>query len=146
MLAIVLIGLSVGGTVVALKVLAPPPAEMAPKEEMPVEEVKKPAIYYPIKPEIIVNYSHKGRQRYAQVEVTLLVRDESVIGAVELHAPMINNALVLTIGGETYADVQTAEGKELLRQKCLQEIQKLIEAETGKPGVEQVLFTSFIMQ
>lgn len=147
-LAILLIGASVGGTIFALKMLSPPP-EAAPAEapaDEPVVEAKKPAIYYPIKPAIIVNFDHKGRQRYAQVEVTLLIRDESVIPAVELHAPMINNALILTIGGQTYAEIQTAEGKELVRQACLQAVQKILESEIGKPGIEQVLFTNFVMQ
>lgn len=146
-LAILLIGASVGGTIFALKMLSPPPeAAPAEAEAEPVVEAKKPAIYYPIKPAIIVNFDHKGRQRYAQVEVTLLIRDESVIPAVELHSPMINNALILTIGGQSYAEIQTAEGKELVRQACLQAVQKILESEIGKPGIEQVLFTNFVMQ
>lgn len=146
-LALVLIGLSVGGTVVALKVLSPPPEpDESESTEEPAEEVKVPAIYYPIKPSIVVNYGHKGRQRYAQVDVTLLIRDPSIVSAIELHAPTIANALVLTIGGQIYEEMQTAEGKELLRQECLQEIQKILEEEVGSAGVEQVLFTNFVMQ
>lgn len=146
-LAILLIGASVGGTIVALKMFAPEPeAPVEETTEEPVVETKKSAIYYPIKPAIIVNFDHKGRQRYAQVEVTLLIRDESVISAVELHSPMINNALILTIGGQSYADIQSAEGKELVRQACLQAVQKILEKEIGTPGVEQVLFTNFVMQ
>lgn len=145
LLALLLVGGSVGGTIFALQMMSPPP-EAAPVTEAVVEEVKKAAIYYPIKPAIIVNFGYKGRQRYAQVDVTLLIRDESVIAAIELHSPLIANALVLTIGGQMYNELQTAEGKELLRQQCLQEIQKILEKETGKPGVEQVLFTNFVMQ
>lgn len=146
-LALLLIGASIGGTIFALKMLAPPPEvveeEVAPE---PVEETKSPAIYFPIKPAIVVNFNYKGRQRYAQVEITLLIRDASVISAIELHAPMINNALILTISGQSYEDIQSAEGKELVRQACLQAVQKILEAEIGKPGVEQVLFTNFVMQ
>jgi flagellar FliL protein len=60
--------------------------------------------------------------------------------------PMIRNALVLQFGGQVYADLQTAEGKELLRQQALENIQNLLQQEIGKPGVEQVLFTNFVMQ
>ena len=145
LLALLLVGGSVGGTIFALKLMTPPAEEM-PAEEAVVEDVKEPAIYYPIKPAIIANFGYKGRQRYAQVDVTLLIRDESVISAIELHAPLITNALVLTIGGQMYNELQTAEGKELLRQQCLQELQKILEKEIGKPGIEQVLFTNFVMQ
>jgi flagellar FliL protein len=34
----------------------------------------------------------------------------------------------------------------LLRQLALEELRKRLEAEIGKPGIEQVLFTSFVMQ
>jgi len=52
----------------------------------------------------------------------------------------------MLIGGQLYEEIQTAEGKELLRQQCLQELQKIMQEEIGKPGVEQVLYTNFVMQ
>ncbi|MBX2858911.1 MAG: flagellar basal body-associated FliL family protein [Cellvibrionaceae bacterium] len=148
-LILVIAGISVGGTLAAIKFLGdpPPPPEGAEVEE--AEEaapVMAPAIYYPIKPEIIVTYQARGRQRYMQAEVNLLVRDDSVIEAVELHMPMVRNALNMIIGSQAYEDIQTAEGKELMRQQCLQELQKIIEKETGDPGIEQVLFTNLILQ
>jgi flagellar protein FliL len=150
LLAVVLVGFSVGGTLLAVKLLSPPPPEpppeAAPAEEVVEEPVKKTAIYFPITPSIVVSYDHKGRQRYAQVDVTLLVREPDVIAALELHSPAITNALVMAIGSQLYEEVQTAEGKELLRQQCLLDLQKIIEAELGKPGIEQVLFTNFVMQ
>ncbi len=146
LLALVIIGLSVGGTLFAIQFLAPPPVEEQTENAELVEPPPKPAIYYPIKPAIIVNFSVKGRQRYLQAELTLMTRDDDVVSAIELHLPMIRNSLVLLMGGQTYSEIQTAEGKELLRQQCLQKIQQLLEQEIGKPGIEQVLFTNFVMQ
>ncbi len=150
-IAVVLVIVSVGGTLAALKMLSPPPPpEMAEGEEggegEAAEPVLKPAIYYPIKPPILVSFDGRGRQRLLQAEITLLTRDNDVVAALEMHMPMIRNALVLLIGGRTYDEVQTAEGKELLRVACLQELQRLLEKEIGKPGVEQVLFTGLIVQ
>lgn len=147
-LGLLLVMLSVGGTLAALKFLAPP------SEEVPVDTSLQegedppppPAIYYPLKPPIVVNFSARGRQRFLQAELTLMTRDDDVISAIELHQPMLRNALVMLIGGQTFAEIQTAEGKELLRQQCLQELQALMEQEIGKPGIEQVLFTNFVMQ
>lgn len=146
-MGLVIVGLSVGGTIAAIKMLGgdePVPAEG--EEEMPVEEVIKPAIYYPLKPSILVHYDTRGRQRYLQADMTLMTRDDDVIAAIETHMPMIRNALVMIIGGQIYEEVQTAEGKELMRLECLQELQRLLELEIGKPGVEQVLFTNLVMQ
>ncbi len=144
-LGVLVIGLSVGGTLFAVKMLQAP----TPEEEVATEEVEpppSPAIYFPLKPAVIVDFSVKGRRRFLQAELTMMTRDEDVIGTIELHQPMIRNALVLLIGGQIFSEVQTAEGKELLRQQCLQEVQKLLEKEIGKPGIEQVLFTSFVIQ
>ena len=74
------------------------------------------------------------------------VRDGSVISTIELHQSMIRNALILLIGGHSFEELQTAEGKELLRQQALLSVQEVLEKETGKAGVEQVLFTNFVMQ
>ena len=146
---VVLIALSIGGTLMALKMLTPEPVVEEGAEGEVAEEVEPPkqsAIYFPLKPAIIVNFQARGRQRYLQADLTLMTRENDVIEAVETHMPMIRNALVLQFGGQLYADLQTAEGKELLRQQALENIQKLLQQEIGKPGVEQVLFTNFVMQ
>lgn len=144
-LGLLVIALSVGGTLLAIKLLYPQEEEILPVAEAP-EPPPQPAIYYPLKPPIVVNFSVKGRQRFLQAELTLMTRENDVISAIELHQPMIRNALLLLMGGQAYAEIQSAEGKELLRQQCLQEIQRLLKEEIGKPGIEQVFFTNFVMQ
>ena len=148
-IGLVLVGLSVGGTLVALQMLAPEQSsveEAASADDGPAVPVRKSAIYYPLKPPIIVNFQSRGRQRFLQVELTLMARENDVVEAIEMHMPMIRNSLVLLFGGQIYEELQTAEGKELLRQEALTEVQRLLEQEIGKPGIEQVLFTNFVMQ
>ena len=75
-----------------------------------------------------------------------MARENQVIEAIELHMPMIRNSLVLLFGGQIYEELQTAEGKELLRQQALEQLQALLQQEIDQPGIEQVLFTNFVMQ
>lgn len=145
-LGVLIIGLSVGGTLFAIHMFSDSAEEQVDSEAEALPPLPQPAIYYPLKPAIVVNFSVKGRQRFLQAELVVLTRENDVISAIELHQPMIRNALVLLIGGQTFTDLQSAEGKELLRQQCLQEIQRLLQEEIGKPGIEQVLFTNFVMQ
>lgn len=155
LVALVLIGLSVGGTIFALQMMAPEPAAGAVEgatgeagEEV-VEEVveeAKPAIYYPLKPTIYANFNARGKQRVLQAEVSLMVRDDEVVAAIEEHGPMLQHNLLMLFSGQDYGELQTAEGKELLRQMALEEMQRIMEQEIGQPGVEQVLFTNFVMQ
>jgi len=146
-LAVVVAAMSVGGTLAALKFLAPAsPQESDAAVESDEPPPPPPAIYYPLKPSILANFEYRGRQRYLQLDITLLMRDDEVISAIETHMPMIRNGLNMLISGQLYEELQTAEGKEILRQQCLQEIQRLLQQEINNPGVEQVLFTSFILQ
>lgn len=153
LVGLALIGLSIGGTLFALQMLNPEEPAIAAEgeegvegEEVVEEPKRNSAIYFPLKPPIIVNFQARGRQRFLQAELTLMARENEVIEAVEMHMPMIRNSLVMLFGGQVYEDMQTAEGKELLRQEALTEVQRLLEQETGNPGVEQVLFTNFVMQ
>jgi flagellar FliL protein len=151
-----LIGASVGGTLFVVKMLSPEPEPVVELDEEgnpieaegeeEVEPPKSPAIYFPLKPPLIVNYQARGRQRFLQAEITLMSRDDDVIEAVELHMPMIRNSLILLFSGQVYSELQTEEGRELLRQAALLELQGIMEKELGKPGIEKVLFTNLVMQ
>ena len=150
--ALLLVGASVGGTLFALKMLSPEPevaleldADGNPIEEV-VEEIKGPAIYFPLRPALIVNYDVRGRQRFLQAEISIMSREEDVIAAVELHMPMIRNSLILLFSGQTYDELQTDEGRELLKLDSLKALQNIMQQEIGKPGIEKILFTNFVMQ
>ncbi|AFU97694.1 flagellar basal body-associated FliL family protein [Simiduia agarivorans] len=146
-IGLLLVGISVGGTLFALKMMGGESAPSADGEtEEAAPEVKLPAVYFPLKPPILANFNVKGRQRFLQADITLKLREPDAVAAVELHMPMIRNALVMIISGQIYEELQTPEGRELLRQQALAEIQSILETEIGKPGVEQVLFTNFVMQ
>ena len=148
-IGLVLVALSVGGTLFALQMMGgdeeAASEEMAEGEEE-AEEVKAPAIYYPLKPTIIVNFNARGKQRFLQADVSLMVREEDVVAAIEEHSTMIQHGLLMLFSGQDYGELQTPEGKELLRQLSLEEVQRMLEQEIGKPGVEQVLFTNLVMQ
>lgn len=155
LLVLLLIGISVGGTLLAVKLLTPPPPVELDEEGNPITEsaeeveevvVKLPAIYFPLKPPLIVNYMSRGRQRFLQADITVMAREDDVIEAVEIHMPRIRNALILLFSGQVYEELQTDEGRELLRQIALTELQQILEEEIGKPGIEKVLFTNLVMQ
>lgn len=146
-LMLVIVGVSIGGTITVLKMLAPPPPvdpDAVMEEE--VEAPAQPAIYYPLKPEYILNIDARGRRRYMRLDIALMLRDDELISVIELHRPSIDNVINLIGGGQIFEEIQTAEGKEFLRLQLTQEIQAVFEKEVGKPGVEQVLFTNFVMQ
>lgn len=159
LLGVLLVAISVGGTVAALKFFGNKEKPEAGKgtheasakegkseEKAPSEKPQKP-IYLELKPEITVSFDVNGRQRFLKITVNALTRDHDVETAFNLHSPAVSNAMVMIISNKKFDEMQTTEGKETLRKQCLEEMNKIIEKETGKKdAVEQVLFSEFIMQ
>jgi flagellar FliL protein len=147
---VVLVALSTSSTVLVLKwwseheLASKQTGELA--EPAPVKEVKPQAIYYSLPQPILVSFSSDGRQRFLQAQLTLMTRDAAVAAALEEHAALLQSNLMMLFSGQDYNELQTLAGKELLRQLALTDVQRLLEQETGTPGVEQVLFTAFVMQ
>ena len=114
--------------------------------------IRKTAIYVKLrtqggKPMFIANFQEKtGRQRYLQVYAEALTRDQDVADALNKHMPLVVYKLSDLFSSQSFAELQTAEGKELLRKDSTRKVQELLQEEIGRPGVEQVFFTNFVMQ
>lgn len=132
-LAVLLVILSVGSTVVAVKMLSSnSDTDDEDASELVDEELSEPVlptIYYPLKPNFTVNYDVNGRQRFLQAELTLMYRDETLVKTLELHMPAVRNGLVMLLSNQTFDELQTQEGKEKLRADALKTIQDIITKE-----------------
>lgn len=122
----------------------------APEEgdEAPVAEAPRaPVIYFSLEPAFVVNFqSDNRRARFLQTSLDVVTRDQAVIEALKAHMPAIRNNLLLLLSRQTYEDLISHQGKEALRAEALASIQHVLEAELGAPGVEDVFFTTFVMQ
>lgn len=115
------------------------------KSEEPAQPVKQQAIYHQLK-QMTVGVQATGRQRFMQVSITVMSRDQAAIDGVKNHMALIENKLNMLLGAEVFEELQTSEGRELLRQKVLTAVQEVLQQEIGQPGVEQVFFENFVMQ
>ncbi len=106
----------------------------------------KPAIYFAFDPPLIVNFDDTQSVRFLQLQIEVLARDEKAIEAVKLHQPVMRNNLLMLMNGREYKVLMTREGKEALRLECLKEVQRILKKETGSPGIEDLYFTSFVVQ
>lgn len=112
----------------------------------PEPAVKAPAQYLPMTPSIVVNLDDEMAMRYLQVDIELMARDPVDLEAVKLHLPRIRNTLMMLFTQQKYQDIVHREGKQALQEKALHEVQAVMKEETGKPGVEALYFTNFVMQ
>jgi len=127
---------------------APSAAEGEGGHAAPEEKAKPKAAaqYMPLEPVFTVNLEEPEMSRFLQVEIQVMARDAVALEAVKAHTPSIRNALLMLLGQQHFADLSNRAGKEKLRAAVLAEIQKILTEETGKPGIEAVYFTSFVMQ
>jgi len=140
----VLVVLLVGGGVAAFFMMSGGDEDAAAQEA--AEPQQMPAIYFDFKPPFVVNYQWNGRQRFVQVSLSVMTRKGAVVDAIQKHMPLIRNNLLMVFSAQEFEMLRTPEGKEALRQQVLEDLQKVLNEEIGEPGVEQVLFTNFVMQ
>ena len=125
-----------------------PHEETAGKDGKGKEEAKPkpPPIYQAFDPPLVVSFQEQGAMRFLQVTVEVMGRDEETIKAVQTHMPVIRNNLLNIFAGRSFADLISRDGKESMRKDCLAEVQRILKENTGKAGVEDLYFTSFVVQ
>ena len=136
------IGLSVGATWYFMHSAQSKPAVVA--ETAPVG--KQPAVFEAMAPAFVANYNQNGRQRYMQVSITMLARNQADLDALKVHMPVIRNNLVMLFSGQDFATLASPVGQEMLRQKATASVQEVAQKELGKVVIEQLLFTNFVLQ
>lgn len=145
-IGLALVLLSAAGTWFALQWWMGDAWPFAATESQGTADARQRPLYYPLPEPILVSFNVRGQQRYLQAGLTLMTRDPLMASAFAQHNALLQSSLMMLFSGQDYSELQTLEGKELLRQLALSEVQRLMEQETGSPGVEQILFTSFVMQ
>jgi len=107
---------------------------------------KQPAIFESMAPAFVANFNQNGRQRYMQVSITMLSRNQADLDALKVHMPVIRNNLVMLFSGQDFATLASPVGQEMLRQKATASVQEVAQKELGKVVIEQLLFTNFVLQ
>ena len=136
------IGLSVGATWFFMHSAESKPAAAAETAVVG----KQAAIFEPLLPAFVANYNQSGRQRYMQVSITMMGRNQADIDALKVHMPVIRNNLVMLFSGQDFATLASPVGQEMLRQKATASVQEVAQKELGKVAIEQLLFTNFVLQ
>lgn len=104
------------------------------------------AHYVALDPAFVVNLADDVEGRYLQVEVQLMSRDEKAVDTLAHYAPMLRNHLLMLFSQQKAEQLRTREEKERLQALALEEVRKALSQETGRPVVEALYFTSFVMQ
>jgi len=88
----------------------------------------------------------QGGEQYLQIDITLQLPDQTQVDALKLHMPRIRSRLLTLLSSKHADELTNAEDKEKLAQEIRAQVVQPLQA-TGQPQqVEDVLFTSFVIQ
>ncbi|WP_232847124.1 flagellar basal body-associated protein FliL [Shewanella nanhaiensis] len=117
----------------------------AEEEEPQEEQTQAEYAYYGFEPEIVTNYLSTGRKLgFVRISVELMVRAPEDLVAIEHHDPLLRAAIIEILGSQTADKVKSLTGREEIRRECYEAVNRLIEQETGKPLVVNMLFTKYL--
>ena len=105
----------------------------------------KASLFYAIDPPLVVNFEDGSAVRFLQISMEVMGKDQKSIDSVQRNMPLIRNNLLLLMSNRDYQSLMSREGKEKLRQEALTEI-RAVQKKQGGADVEDLLFTSFVVQ
>jgi flagellar FliL protein len=105
----------------------------------------KGSLYFAIDPPLVVNFEDGSAVRFLQISMEIAAHDQKALDSVQKNIPLIRNNLLLLMSNRNYQSMMSREGKEKLRQEALTEI-RAVQKKAGGGDVDDVLFTSFVVQ
>lgn len=102
--------------------------------------------YFEIPTPFVVNLADKGSLAYLQVNAQLKITRPELKTVLNAHMPAIQHTMMMLLSEQSAQDINNVQGKQALRERTLKEVQGLLQAQIGEPAVEEVYFTSFIVQ
>lgn len=108
------------------------------------EKNASPVDYLPIKPKLIVNL--EGRRRYLRTDIQLMIDGKENLERIRQYLPIIRHSLIMLFSDLPEKRVTNLEQREKLRRDALQEVRKVLDRYAGSEGIEDILFTEFLVQ
>ncbi len=107
---------------------------------------KDPVSYVNIAQPFVFNVSGDSRNRVVQIKVQLMVRGSDNDNLARYHSPLVESTLLATFASATVEQLRSPNGRIELRDKATDDIKTALTKVVGKPVIERVLFTDFVMQ
>ncbi len=132
----------------ALLILLCSGLSMAADDEEGAEVVKERAPeYVSLGAPMVLNLSTTGsRLTFLQVKADILVEDEDAKEIVELHVPAIRHKLIVILSEKDAKDMKSPAKREQVRQQATTEIKDMIAELAKTEGIQEVLFSNFLVQ
>ncbi|MCC4223241.1 flagellar basal body-associated protein FliL [Vibrio sp. D173a] len=122
------------------------PAQAAQAEQTQAQTAAAPIAYVNIAQPFIFNVTGDRRDRLVQIKAQLMVRGSENEQLARYHSPLIESSLLSTFASATVEQLRSPTGRVELRDRASDDIKAALNAAVGKPVIEKVLFTDFVIQ
>lgn len=122
------------------------PAQAAQAEQAQAQTAAAPIAYVNIAQPFIFNVTGDRRDRLVQIKAQLMVRGSENEQLARYHSPLIESSLLSTFASATVEQLRSPTGRTELRDRASDDIKAALNAAVGKPVIEKVLFTDFVIQ
>ncbi len=102
--------------------------------------------YMELTPPLVVNLATARAASYARIDIQLSIQTDKDAALVTHHMPRIRDRLISLLAGRDGATMTTAQARDALRAELLNNLRETMLAQTGKPAIEALYFTGFIIQ
>jgi flagellar FliL protein len=121
-------------------------AEEAVEEKHDDSKPLAEAQYIALDPPFVVSFDQPDGARYLQLQLQAMARDQGTIAAIKQHAPAIRNAFLFLLSGYELEALASQAGKEELRLAMLGSANEILKKNRVAPPMEDLYFTSLVVQ
>ncbi|MYM30609.1 flagellar FliL protein [Duganella sacchari] len=119
----------------------------APAKKKKAKKPVGPPKYVPIEPFTVnLQPGENGADQYLQLAITLEVSSEEETTVIKDNMAKVRSRMLLLLSSKHAADINTPEGKVQLAKEIVASLKEPFEDRGAQQEVEDVLFTSFIIQ
>lgn len=103
--------------------------------------------YFTLEPDLTTNFYTKGKKLgYIQVRIDIMVANSTDLPIIELHQPLIRDAVVELLGMQSEETITSLPGREDLRKSLVEQLNSILLPETGRTIIADLLFTKYLYQ
>ncbi len=129
---------------VLIMLLLPQLAISAEDEEAGAKKVPS---YVSLGDALVLNLAtKKKRLTFLQLKVDVLVKDDDAKAIVEAHIPALRHQIIVLLSEQNALDMKTPAKRNDIRKLATERVKETLEELAGKSDVDDVLFSSFLIQ
>ncbi len=102
--------------------------------------------YFEIKEPLIVNVLSADSIHFLQITTEFKLKNSNMAPLVEMHMAPIKHNLIMLFSDKKFHELQSVNGKRKLREEALKVVQDVMRDKTGDTSIENIFFTSLVIQ